>query len=424
MKQTFTLWINKNLKTCGYPPVTDLYEDIKDGVVLYRLLIALNHEPPQINTKSTMKIFKIENLHKILSYIQESVKLVNISAEDIYEGNPKLVLGLIWSIILHLSLKDERDEDLKNKVYNWAKKIIAKYKVCEEKEFKDLLQNGMVYNTLLDYFTKEVCANSLDPENRLNNFKTVFEVAEECGIETLLDINELEEGGDLDEKCLFTYLLEYYTKFRFREGSVSANDLIIKLLTCIDTKLKYETKFNEANEEFKVKCEAHATKCNEINSMLDELEAKINGLNCTNEERKEFERKNNALYGRLENFSSTFNLSQSNIEKHTFTADKVKNNLNEGIEEYNNATNCETTEKLCDLKVVPPTTEECSSPVVEAIDGIKQQISEKFDKKLCEKKLKRLGCKKINTSKFCHKQFEFLPEEMTIEEILGHINDE
>lgn len=29
------------------------------------------------------------------------VKLVNISSNDIVDGNPKLTLGLVWSVILH-----------------------------------------------------------------------------------------------------------------------------------------------------------------------------------------------------------------------------------------------------------------------------------------------------------------------------------
>lgn len=31
----------------------------------------------------------------------QQVKLVNISSNDIVDGNPKLTLGLVWSIILH-----------------------------------------------------------------------------------------------------------------------------------------------------------------------------------------------------------------------------------------------------------------------------------------------------------------------------------
>jgi len=32
------------------------------------------------------------------------IKLVNIRAEDIVDGNPKLTLGLIWTIILHFQV--------------------------------------------------------------------------------------------------------------------------------------------------------------------------------------------------------------------------------------------------------------------------------------------------------------------------------
>ncbi|PKU31446.1 microtubule-actin cross-linking factor 1 [Limosa lapponica baueri] len=35
----------------------------------------------------------------------EEVKLVNIRNDDITDGNPKLTLGLIWTIILHFQVK-------------------------------------------------------------------------------------------------------------------------------------------------------------------------------------------------------------------------------------------------------------------------------------------------------------------------------
>ena len=32
------------------------------------------------------------------------VKLVNIRSDDIVDGNPKLILGLVWTIILHFQV--------------------------------------------------------------------------------------------------------------------------------------------------------------------------------------------------------------------------------------------------------------------------------------------------------------------------------
>ena len=38
----------------------------------------------------------------------KEIKLVNIRGEDIVDGNPKLTLGLIWTIILHFQVGDRR----------------------------------------------------------------------------------------------------------------------------------------------------------------------------------------------------------------------------------------------------------------------------------------------------------------------------
>ena len=33
------------------------------------------------------------------------IKLVNISSNDVVDGNPKLILGLVWAIILHWQVR-------------------------------------------------------------------------------------------------------------------------------------------------------------------------------------------------------------------------------------------------------------------------------------------------------------------------------
>ena len=39
----------------------------------------------------------------VLTVIQ--IKLVNIRADEIVDGNPKLTLGLLWTIILHFQVR-------------------------------------------------------------------------------------------------------------------------------------------------------------------------------------------------------------------------------------------------------------------------------------------------------------------------------
>ncbi|CDW56773.1 VAB 10A protein [Trichuris trichiura] len=78
-KKTFTKWVNKHLKKAdGAVQVENLFNDLQDGELLILLLEVLTGE--------------------LL------VKLVNIRAEDIVDGNTKLTLGLIWTIILHFQL--------------------------------------------------------------------------------------------------------------------------------------------------------------------------------------------------------------------------------------------------------------------------------------------------------------------------------
>jgi hypothetical protein len=43
-------------------------------------------------------------IHFLFYFRMTQIKLVNIRAEDIVDSNPKLTLGLIWTIILHFQV--------------------------------------------------------------------------------------------------------------------------------------------------------------------------------------------------------------------------------------------------------------------------------------------------------------------------------
>lgn len=49
----------------------------------------------------------LQNVDTALSFLRrKNVKLVNIRPDDITDGNPKLTLGLIWTIILHFQVSN------------------------------------------------------------------------------------------------------------------------------------------------------------------------------------------------------------------------------------------------------------------------------------------------------------------------------
>lgn len=57
--------------------------------------------------RGKMRFHKIANVNKALEFIEsKGVKLVSIGAEEIVDGNVKMTLGLIWTIILRFAIQD------------------------------------------------------------------------------------------------------------------------------------------------------------------------------------------------------------------------------------------------------------------------------------------------------------------------------
>lgn len=59
----------------------------------------------QPRERGRMRFHMLQNVQMALDFLRyKKIKLVNIRAEDIVDGNPKLTLGLIWTIILHFQV--------------------------------------------------------------------------------------------------------------------------------------------------------------------------------------------------------------------------------------------------------------------------------------------------------------------------------
>ena len=57
--------------------------------------------------RGKLRINKIENVGKALAFLQQKkVNLENIGAEDIVDCNPRLTLGLVWTIILRFQIEE------------------------------------------------------------------------------------------------------------------------------------------------------------------------------------------------------------------------------------------------------------------------------------------------------------------------------
>ncbi|XP_036841097.1 nesprin-2 isoform X1 [Oncorhynchus mykiss] len=106
-KRTFTNWINAQLSKRS-PPTTvlDLFSDLRDGARLLDLLEVMSGQ--RMKRERGHGFFQHRgNIQTALDFLKKkSVKLVNINIPDIIDGRPSIILGLIWTIILHCHIEE------------------------------------------------------------------------------------------------------------------------------------------------------------------------------------------------------------------------------------------------------------------------------------------------------------------------------
>ena len=93
--------------------IDEINEDFRNGLKLMLLLEVISGEQLPKPDRGKMRFHKIANVNKGLDYIQsKGVKLVSIGAEEIVDGNLKMTLGMIWTIILRFAIQDISVEGL------------------------------------------------------------------------------------------------------------------------------------------------------------------------------------------------------------------------------------------------------------------------------------------------------------------------
>lgn len=122
-KKTFTKWMNSFLLKAKME-VQDLFTDLADGRMLLKLLEVISGEKLGKPNSGRMRVHRIENVNKSLAFLHTKVRLENIGAEDIVDGNPRMILGLIWTIILRFQIQEieiDVDDDNETSVKKSAK---------------------------------------------------------------------------------------------------------------------------------------------------------------------------------------------------------------------------------------------------------------------------------------------------------------
>ncbi|XP_074905430.1 dystonin isoform X2 [Buteo buteo] len=247
-KKTFTKWINQHLMKVR-KHVNDLYEDLRDGHNLISLLEVLSgdtlpRERDFLKTlrlpreKGRMRFHRLQNVQIALDYLKKrQVKLVNIRNDDITDGNPKLTLGLIWTIILHFQISDihvtgeSEDMSAKERLLLWSQQTTEGYAGIRCENFTTCWRDGRLFNAIIHKYRPDLIdMNTVAVQSNLANLEHAFFVAEKLGVARLLDPEDVDVSSP-DEKSVITYVSSLYDAFpKVPEGGegIGANDVEVK----------------------------------------------------------------------------------------------------------------------------------------------------------------------------------------------------
>jgi len=233
-KKTFTAWCNSHLRKAG-TQVEDICEDFRNGLKLMLLLEVISGEHLSRPERGKMRFHKIANVNKALEFINEKgVKLVSIGAEEIVDGNLKMTLGMIWTIILRFAIQDISVEEssAKEGLLLWCQRKTAPYKNVNVQNFHTSWKDGLAFCALIHRHRPELIDyDKLRKDDPLTNLQTAFEVAEKhLDIPQMLDAQEIVDMAKPDERAIMTYVSCYYHAFSGAQKAETAANRIIKAL--------------------------------------------------------------------------------------------------------------------------------------------------------------------------------------------------
>ncbi|KAG8129894.1 hypothetical protein E2320_016779 [Naja naja] len=228
-QNTFTRWCNEHLK-CVNKRIANLQADLGDGLRLIALLEVLSQKKMgrKYNTRPTFRQMQLENVSVALEFLErENIKLVSIDSKAIVDGNLKLILGLIWTLILHYSISmpmwDEEDDEEakkqtpKQRLLGWIQNKLPQLPITN---FSKDWQSGRALGALVDSCAPGLCPDwdSWDASKPVNNAREAMQQADDwLGIPQVITPEEIVDPN-VDEHSVMTYLSQF-PKAKLKPGA-------------------------------------------------------------------------------------------------------------------------------------------------------------------------------------------------------------
>ncbi|KAL2123923.1 hypothetical protein VTJ04DRAFT_288 [Mycothermus thermophilus] len=234
-QKTFTKWLNTKLEVRNLV-VKDLVKDLSDGVLLIHLLECLSGESlGRYAAKPKLRVQRFENANIALDFIKSrGIQMTNIGAEDVVDGNRKIILGLIWTLILRFTINDINEEGMtaKEGLLLWCQRKTACYDEVDVRDFSTSWNDGLAFCALLDIHRPDLIDyDKLDKSDHRGNMQLAFDIAHrEIGIPKLLDVEDVCDVAKPDERSLMTYIAYWFHAFSQMEKVENAGRRVEKFV--------------------------------------------------------------------------------------------------------------------------------------------------------------------------------------------------
>ncbi|KAM6982885.1 filamin-A isoform 4-T4 [Tautogolabrus adspersus] len=229
-QNTFTRWCNEHLK-CVNKRIGNLQTDLGDGLRLIGLLEVLSQKKMlrKYNQRPTFRQMQLENVSVALEFLdKENIKLVSIDSKAIVDGNLKLILGLIWTLILHYSISmpmwdedEETDEGRqktpKQRLLGWIQNKLPELPITN---FHKDWQTGRALGALVDSCAPGLCPDwdQWDQTKPVDNAREAMQQADDwLGIPQVITPEEIVDPN-VDEHSVMTYLSQF-PKAKLKPGA-------------------------------------------------------------------------------------------------------------------------------------------------------------------------------------------------------------
>ena len=197
--------------------------------------------------------------------------MTNIGAEDVVDGNRKIILGLIWTLILRFTISDINEAGLtaKEGLLLWCQRKTACFEEVDIQNFSSSWNDGLALYGLNDLRLSDLRANNhcscalldihrpdllnydhIDKSDHRGNMQRAFDIAtKEIGIPPLLDVDDVCDVARPDERSLMTYIAYWFHAFSQMERVENAGRRVEKFVTSMQGAWGMQNSFEQRMRE-------------------------------------------------------------------------------------------------------------------------------------------------------------------------------